>query len=45
MKVSDEKVAKFLLEVLNQSSFPGHMVEFVAAVKAELAAATVEQPQ
>lgn len=42
MIVSGPNVKKFLLDVIRQTNFPGDMVEFVAAVKAEVAAATFE---
>jgi hypothetical protein len=45
MIVSHENVKKFLLDVVRQSSFPGEIVEFVAAVKKELAAAEIEKPK
>ena len=34
-------VQKFLFEVLNQTNFPGSMVEFVADVKRQIADATI----
>lgn len=34
-------VQKFLFDVLNQTNFPGSMVEFVADVKRQIAGATV----
>lgn len=33
MRIPSQQIQKFLLEVLNNSSFPGSMVEFVAEVK------------
>ena len=42
MTVSTEQVKKFLLEVINQSSYPGHMSEFVSVVKKEVTEATIE---
>jgi len=44
MIVSNENVKKFLFDLLNQASFPGNLVEFVAAVKREVATAQVEPP-
>lgn len=45
MIVSSESVKQFLLQVIDQAAFPGKMVEFVAAVKAEVAAAEIaDQP-
>ena len=36
-----EDVQKFLLEVIDQTNFPGKMAEFVAQVKALLASAEI----
>ena len=43
MQISSFKVRDFLLEVLNQTNFPGNMSEFVSDVKAELRSAQLEQ--
>ena len=45
MIVSSENVKRFLLEVIEQAAFPGKMVEFVAAVKAEITNANVEMDE
>jgi len=43
MIVSSENVKKFLLDVINQTNFPGAMTEFVSAVKLEVARAETEK--
>ncbi len=45
MIVSTPHVKQFLLEVIENAAFPGKHAEFVSAVKAEVAAATFEQPK
>jgi hypothetical protein len=44
MLVSNENVKKFLHDVIQQTNFPGHLSEFVSAVKREVATAQVEPP-
>ncbi len=44
MIVSSLEVKKFLLEVVSAAPFQGLHAEFVASVKAELTAATIERP-
>lgn len=41
MQVSSEAMKRFLLELVRQGSFPGHMSEFITAAKAEIASAAV----
>jgi len=45
MIVSNENVKKFLLDVINQTNFPGSLTEFVAAVKLEIARAEIDKPK
>ncbi len=42
MIVSSESVKQFLLQIIEQAAFPGKMVEFVVAVKAEVTAAEID---
>lgn len=41
MEVSSEQVKRFLLELIDTSTFPGKIAEFVAMVKKEVQSATV----
>lgn len=41
MEVSSEQVKRFLLELIDTSTFPGKMAEFVVLVKKEVQSATV----
>ena len=41
MIVSSQDVKQFLLDLIDQASYPGKMIEFVVAVKQEIAAADV----
>lgn len=38
-----KEIQKFLFDVINQTNFPGNMVEFVSDVKQQISRATVAQ--
>lgn len=42
MIVSNENVKKFLLDVINQTNFPGAIAEFVQSVKFEVSTAKTQ---